>query len=71
MKVLPGAEETGVGEKPTEEANKRVAEVFEQQQQHESARKRKATAYSSEICAKIAKYASVNGMNMVMYFTQY
>ena len=68
MKVLPGAEETGVGEKPTE-ANKRVAEVLEQKQQHESKRKRKATVYSSETCAKIGKYASVNWMTMVMDFT--
>ena len=61
MKVLPGAEE---GEKPTEEVNKRVAEVLEQQQQPKSTRKQKATIYSSETCAKIGKYASINGMTM-------
>ena len=55
---------TGICEKPTEEANKRVAEVLEQQQRPEFTRKRKATVYSSETRAKIGKYASVNGMTM-------
>ena len=58
VKVLPGAEER------TEKANKRVAEVLEQQQQPESTRKRKATDYPSETRATIGKYASVNGMTM-------
>ena len=61
VKVLSGAEE---GKKPTEEANKRVAEVLDQQQQPQSTRKRKATVYSSETRTKIGKYASVNGMTM-------
>ena len=52
VKVLPGSEE---GKKPTEEANKHVAEVLEQQQQPESIRKRKATIHSSETHAKIGK----------------
>ena len=30
-KVVPTAEETGIGEKPTAEANKHVAEVLERQ----------------------------------------
>ena len=47
VKVLPGSEE---GKKPTEEANKCVAEVHEQQQQPKSIRKRKATVYSSKTC---------------------
>ena len=31
-KVVPTPEETGIGEKPTAEANKRVADVLERQQ---------------------------------------
>ena len=42
-----GAEETGIGEKPTEEANTRVGEVFEQQQPG-CTHKRKATIYLSK-----------------------
>ena len=33
VKVLPGAEERGIGKKLTEEANKRVGEVLKQLQQ--------------------------------------
>ena len=55
---LPTAEETGVGEKATEEANKRVTEAL----RHEKGkRKRKATAHSEETRAKIGKFAAVNG----------
>ena len=60
MKVLPGAEETGIGEKPTEEANKRVAEVLEQQQQPESTHKRKLLFTR----ARHMRRLSVNGMTM-------
>ena len=47
MKVLPGAEE---GEKPTEEGNKRVAEVLVQQQQPESTRKPLTRARHRDMC---------------------
>ena len=58
MKSLPTAEETGVGEKATEEANKRVTEAL----RHEKGkRKRKAMAHSEETRAKIGKFAAVNG----------
>ena len=55
---LPTAEETGVGEKAMEEANKRVTEAL----RHEKGKcKRKATAHSEETRAKIGKFAAVNG----------
>ena len=59
--VVPTAEETGIGEKPTAEANKRVAEVLERQRLGQSTRKRRATVHSEEARAKIGKYASING----------
>ena len=49
-KVVPTLEETGIGEKPTAEANKRVAEVLERQQLGQSNRKRTVTAHSEESC---------------------
>ena len=60
-KVVPTTEETGIREKPTAEANKRVAEVLERQRLGQSTRKRRATAHSEEARAKIGKYASING----------
>ena len=59
--VVPTAEETGIGEKPTAEANKRVAEVLERQRLGQSTRKRRATVHSKEARVKIGKYASING----------
>ena len=59
--VVPTAEETGIGEKPTAEANKRVAEVLERQRLGQSTRKHRATVHSEEVRAKIGKYASING----------
>ena len=50
VKVLPGAKETGIGEKLTEKANKHVAEVLKQQQQPGSTHKRKATVYEWDTC---------------------
>ena len=58
VKVVLTPEETGIGEKPTAEANKSVAEVLEWGQ---STRKRRATAHSEKAQAKIGKYASMNG----------
>ena len=58
-KALPTTEETGIGEKPTAEANKYVAEVLEQQQSIRNCSQ--ATAHSEEARAKIGKYASING----------
>ena len=55
---LPTAEKIGVGEKATEEANKRVTEALHQEK---GKRKRKATAHSKETRAKIGKFAAVNG----------
>ena len=49
-KVVPISEETGIGEKPTAEANKRVAEVLERQQLGQSNRMRTVTAHSEESC---------------------
>ena len=60
-KVVPTAEETGIGQKPTAEANKCVAELLERQQLGQSTGKRRATAHSEEAWAKIGKYASING----------
>ena len=59
--VVPTPEETGIGEKPTAEANKCAAEVHEQQGLGQSTRKRRATVHSEEARAKIGKYASING----------
>ena len=59
MKILPGAEETGIGEKSTKEANKRVAEVLKQQQQP-ATRKRKLPFTR----ARHVRRLSVNGMTM-------
>ena len=58
-KALPTMEETGIGDKPTAEANKRVAEVLEQQRS--TCKKCRATAHSEEARVKIGKYASING----------
>ena len=44
--VVPTTEETGIGEKPTAEANKRVAEVLERQRLGQSTRKRRAIVHS-------------------------
>ena len=60
VKVLPTTEETEVGVKATAEANKRVAEVLERQQE-QSSHKHKATVHSEEVRAKIGKYAAING----------
>ena len=60
VKVLPTTEETEVGVKATAEANKRVAEVLEHQQE-QSSHKHKATVHSEEVRAKIGKYAAING----------
>ena len=58
LNSLPTAEETGVGEKSTEETNKRVTEAL----RHEKGkRKRKGTAHLEETKAKIGKFAAVNG----------
>ena len=56
--VVPTAEETGIGEKPIAEANKRVAEVLERHSERlgQSTRKRRATVHSEEARAKIGKY---------------
>ena len=70
--VVPTAEETGIGEKSTAEANKCVAEVFERQQLGQSTRKRRATVHSEEVRAKIGKYASINGTALTsVYDCQY
>ena len=58
---LPTAEETGVGEKATEEANKRVTEALRHKK---GKRKRKATAHSEETRAKIGKFAAVTPENI-------
>ena len=55
-KMVPTAEETGIREKSTAEANKRVAEVLEWQWLGQSTSKRGATAHSEEARAKIGKY---------------
>ena len=44
--MVPTAEETGIGEKPTAEANKCVAEVLERQWLGQSTRKHRATVHS-------------------------
>ena len=49
-KVVPTPEETGIGEKPTAEANKRVAEVLERQQLGQPNCKRMVTAHLEESC---------------------
>ena len=59
--VVPTVEETGIGEKPTAEANKCVAEVLERQRLGQSTRKRRATVHSEEARVKIGKYALING----------
>ena len=59
--VVPSAEETGIGEKPTAEANKRVAEVLERQRLGQSTSKGRATVHSEEAQVKIGKYTSING----------
>ena len=58
VNTLPTAEETSVGKKAMEEANKRVTEVLRHKK---GKRKRKATAHSKETRAKIDKFAAVNG----------
>ena len=49
-KVVTTPEDTEIGEKPTAEANKRVAEVLELQQLGQSNRRRTVTAHSEESC---------------------
>ena len=62
VKALPGSEE---GKKPTEEANKRMAEVLEQQKQPESTRKWKAIVTQVRHVRRLeSRYASVDGMTM-------
>ena len=46
--VVPTVEETGIGEKPTAEVNKCVAEVLERQWLGQSTRTRRATVHSEE-----------------------
>ena len=58
--VVPTAE-TRIGEKPTAEANKCVAEVLERQRLGQSTRKCRATVHSEEARVKIGKYALING----------
>ena len=63
MQYFAKAKERGIGDKPTAEANKRVAEVLERQRLGQSARKRKAAVHSEEAQAKIGKYASTSNAN--------
>ena len=68
VNVVPTAEETGIWEKPTAEANKCVAEVLEWQRLGQSTRKCRTTVHSEEAWAKIGKYASINGTASVSVY---
>ena len=66
--MVPTAGETGIGEKSTAEANKRVAEVLEWQRLGQFTCKHRATVHSEEAQVKIGKYASINGTASVSVY---